>query len=88
MCTESFKRADASRTTTDLGIGNNGLDNYALDNYAQATTDLAMTTPFAIPELAVIIGVIGTALAGMLWKQPAPKRVTVRARRGRARRGG
>jgi hypothetical protein len=50
--------------------------------------DLAMMTPFTIPELAIIIGVIGTALAGMRWKQPEPKRVPAKARRGRARRNG
>jgi hypothetical protein len=43
-----------------------------------------MMTPLAIPGIAIVIGVIGTALAGMLWKQPVPKRVPVKARhRGR-----
>jgi hypothetical protein len=54
-------------------------------NNGLMATDLAMMTPFAIPELAIIIGVIGTAIAGTLWR-PAPKRVPARARRGRVRR--
>ena len=46
-----------------------------------------MMTPIAIPGLAIFIGVIGAALAGLLSKQPAPKRVPVRAR-NKARRNG
>jgi hypothetical protein len=42
-----------------------------------------MMTPIATPELAIVIGVIGAALAGMLWKQPTPKRVPARARKVR-----
>ena len=42
-----------------------------------------MMTPIAIPGLAIFIGVIGAALAGMLRKQPAPKRVLARARKVR-----
>jgi hypothetical protein len=48
-----------------------------------------MMTPSVIPELVIVIGVIGTALAAILWKQPAPKRVPARARRNnKGRRGG
>jgi len=47
-----------------------------------------MMTPLAIPGLAIFIGVIGAAIAGMLSKQPVPKRVPVRARDRKARRNG
>jgi hypothetical protein len=47
-----------------------------------------MMTSSAIPELVTVIGVIGTALAAILWKQPAPKRVPARARRNKGRRSG
>jgi len=46
-----------------------------------------MTQP-AIPELVIVIGVIGTALAGLLWKQPAPKRVPAKARPNKDGRNG
>jgi hypothetical protein len=49
--------------------------------------DLAMT-PLAIPGLVIFIGVIGAALAGMLSKQPVPKRVPARARDGKRGRNG
>lgn len=51
-------------------------------------TDLAMMTPFAIPELAIIIGVIGTAVAGLTWARPEPRRVPARARLGKQHRRG
>jgi len=44
-----------------------------------------MMTPLAIPGLAIFIGVIGAALAGLLSKQPVPKRVPVKARRRKTR---
>jgi hypothetical protein len=47
---------------------------------------MIMMTPLAIPELAIFIGVIGAALAGMLSKQPAPKPVRASARDRKARR--
>jgi hypothetical protein len=47
-----------------------------------------MMTPLAIPGLAIFIGVIGAALAGMLSKQPVPKRVPAKARHHKTRRNG
>jgi hypothetical protein len=44
-----------------------------------------MMIPLTAPGLAILIGIVGTALAGMLWKQPAPKQVPVKARRNSRR---
>ena len=44
---------------------------------------VTMMTPIAIPGLAIFIGVIGAALAGMLSKQRIPKRAPARARKVR-----
>jgi hypothetical protein len=37
--------------------------------------------PLTAPGLAVVIGIVGTALAGILWKQPTPKQLPAKARR-------
>jgi hypothetical protein len=49
---------------------------------------MIMMTPLAIPGLAIFIGVVGAALAGMLSKQPVPKRVPVKANHNKTRRNG
>jgi hypothetical protein len=39
--------------------------------------------PLATPGLLALIVTVGAALAGMMWKQPTPKQVPVKARRAR-----
>ena len=42
-----------------------------------------MMIPLASPGLAALVVTVGAALAAMIWKQPAPKQVPVKARRSR-----